>query len=891
MTHVRPHLITSEVNEKLPILIIDKVGIIAQALVEKLKDQFAIVIVTAREIQPQKNLLYIHYGKKIPEIPDQPYSAIITIYNAEASTLDMLPAIIKKTNEISSKLLFITSLHHVDKKITSLLSQGAFEKNTIAIYGEIFGKDEVEGGSLSKYIHQIRSSQKIEIPGSGLQKSYPVHFDDMCDALIALTFTTQKKTKPIFIGPVSGVTQLAIARAFQKKDPLIKINFKKEKYKEEEYNLPKDMEYYFPNYNLEQKIRKIDLSKKDRPVQKKKASSVRSLKKIPFLTLIVLLILFFAPIFLELLLLLSGNLFLFESIKSVQAYNISLSQKYNMLANASFTSAKVISPILIMQKDTLIHKAQTGENLSQIQTEILESIITLKGIYEEKSLDPKNDFLNSLARIKGSIISLERLKTEGSLPGAVKAQMTALDRPLELIENTIDIYPDLFGFNKKRKYLILFQNNMELRPGGGFIGSYATVDIQNGKITKEPKIHDVYDADGNLSVHIEPPFALRRYLGSQHLFLRDSNFNLDFVENAKKAISLLELETGEKVDGVIAIDTDFLKSMISLFGPIYVPDYKETVTADNFYLLTQAHAEKDFFPGSTQKKDFLRALYNALQSKITEGKKNRSDSVGIPFMRLSQKLTEAIDQKHLLIALPDTEAQTILNLNNLSGSLQDNRPKQANEFADFLGINEANLGANKTNLYLHRSIGQKVNIDSEGNAKEAINITYENTSSKTSIFGGDYKNYLRLILPSVAQLQSVSINGLPIATTSAITDINIYAKRGFVPPPQLEVEKSQQSGKTIYGFLTLVPMGTQQKVGITYSLPAVINTSDATFSYDLYLLKQPGAGNDPYTFSIAYPSSFQTIQPQSYFADVGGKLVYADKFATDKRLVLKFSKK
>ena len=241
MPYPRPHLIASETNEKLSILIIDKIGIIAQALAEKLKNQLAIVVVSARAIQPQNNLLNIHYGKKIPVIPDEHYAAIITIYDGQTSTLDMLPAIIKKVNETNSKLLFVTPLHHIDKKITNLLSQAAFEKITPIIYAELFGKDELEGDSLSGYIHQIRTSQKIEIPGQGLQKSYPVHIDDMCEALIALTFATQKKTKPIFIGPAHGFTQLAIARAFQKKDPMIKINFKKEKYKESDPDLPKDM--------------------------------------------------------------------------------------------------------------------------------------------------------------------------------------------------------------------------------------------------------------------------------------------------------------------------------------------------------------------------------------------------------------------------------------------------------------------------------------------------------------------------------------------------------------------------------------------------------------------------------------------------------------------------
>jgi len=65
---------------------------------------------------------------------------------------------------------------------------------------------------------------------------------------------------------------------------------------------------------------------------------------------------------------------------------------------------------------------------------------------------------------------------------------------------------------------------MELRPGGGFIGSYGILTMDKGKVS-DFKIHDVYDADGKLKASIEPQFPVRRYLKLPHLFLRDSNFS------------------------------------------------------------------------------------------------------------------------------------------------------------------------------------------------------------------------------------------------------------------------------------------------------------------------------------------------------------------------------
>ncbi len=890
MTAQRPHLIVSETSEKLPILIIDKIGIIGEALAEKLKDQFLIVLVTAKEIKLHDNIVHVYYGKKIPRIPDEQYSVIITAYHGEKSTIDMLPSVAKKANETSAKLLFITSLYYADKKIKKLLSQNAYDKTIQAIYGEVFGNDDLGHNLLTGYIHQARTSQKIEIYGNGLQKSYPVLFEDVCLAIISLIFTPHKKAKTILILPKHGFTQLGVARAFQKVDPLIKINFKKEKNKEIEYDMPQDAEYFFESYELDKKLKNIDLTKKSLPANRRTRRQSRAPKKSHMLPLFLLLLFFLLPIFMEFLLLIGGGIFLTESVKKLQDNNIPSAQKYNVLAKSSFSvsiflaqNISGINPILFTQKEPIMQKAQIGQSLAEAESGILEGASLIKDIYEDKSFNPKDDFLQALAKIKNSLVTLQKLKAEGNLPPAIQEKITAYDQSLTLLGNTIDTLPDLLGFNQKRKYMILFQNNMELRPGGGFIGSYAIVEIRNGK-TNKLEIRDVYDADGKLSAHIEPPFALRRYLGAAHWFLRDSNFNVDFIANAQKALNFLELETGEKADGVIAIDTDFLKSLISLFGPVYVPDFKETITADNFYLATETHAEKNFFPGSTQKKDFLRALYNSLEIKIFESKK-------IPFTLLAKNLSESLKQKHLLIAFPNDEAQTIFTASNLSGSLSDNRKNEDNKFLDFLGINEANLGLNKANFYLRRSIEQKVNIDASGSAKETIIITYENTSKKESVFGGDYKNYLRFILPQNAELQSIEVNGTNIPTTNAITQVNEYTKKGFIPPSRLEVEKSLEEGKTLYGFLTIIPMFTSQKISLTYSFPDIVNPAKPVMGYDLYLFKQPGTGDDPYSFSITYPSSFQPIRTPASMIDVGGKLVYTDKFSEDKNLVLKFSKK
>ncbi|KKU82477.1 MAG: hypothetical protein UY10_C0032G0013, partial [Microgenomates group bacterium GW2011_GWA2_47_8] len=65
------------------------------------------------------------------------------------------------------------------------------------------------------------------------------------------------------------------------------------------------------------------------------------------------------------------------------------------------------------------------------------------------------------------------------------------------INNLITVYRAAGGFDGQKTYLILLQNSMELRPAGGFIGSIATLGIEDG-FMETPVVQDVYALDGQL---------------------------------------------------------------------------------------------------------------------------------------------------------------------------------------------------------------------------------------------------------------------------------------------------------------------------------------------------------------------------------------------------------
>src|SRR5690349_5769215 len=103
---VRPLLITLE-KTNTPILIIDKEGSVGLGLYTKLQEHYQVVLVGGREPQDNKNLIYLRFGKQIPQIPSDTYGEVFYIVNSEKEAKDILPSIAEKAKQDKAKLFVI----------------------------------------------------------------------------------------------------------------------------------------------------------------------------------------------------------------------------------------------------------------------------------------------------------------------------------------------------------------------------------------------------------------------------------------------------------------------------------------------------------------------------------------------------------------------------------------------------------------------------------------------------------------------------------------------------------------------------------------------------------------------------------------------------------------
>lgn len=490
---------------------------------------------------------------------------------------------------------------------------------------------------------------------------------------------------------------------------------------------------------------------------------------------------------------------------------------------------------------------------------------TNKSILEEPSFsEAKLEFTWAQEKFINTQLSLSR----GSLNNLpiFSQKLKKLEKDVHKYRNLLDkatlfldTAPQILGVNGRKNYLVLLQNNMELRPTGGFIGSYGLLSFEKGKFLGF-ELFDVYSADGQLKGHVEPPMPIKKYLGEPHWFLRDSNWDPDFVNSAAQASWFLDKEIGQKVDGVMAMDVSLVALILAAIGGVNLPDYQETITKDNLFERAHFYAQENFFPGSRQKADFLEALARAIIDKLASDK-------NIPWAAVFNSLVSGIEEKHLLFVFNDPGVHNLFSLNNLTGAIVLEGQEKEGILNDFLMIVEANLGVNKVNYFVKRNVSLSININESGEVAETLKITYTNQSSKE-----EYKNYLRIITPKGTRIKKVELDREEIR----------------------EVDGEETQDRNIFGFLVKVGSRSQKTVLATYELEGLMPIAKGLDTYNLRVLKQPGTLEDPLTITVNYPTFFtlqEVISPEGRVISRPQTVSIISDLSQDREFEIKFLNK
>lgn len=382
-----------------------------------------------------------------------------------------------------------------------------------------------------------------------------------------------------------------------------------------------------------------------------------------------------------------------------------------------------------------------------------------------------------------------------------------------------DDFYDWLGFNDERRYLLLFQNNLEMRPTGGFIGSYGLVTIEGGQI-KNLFIDDIYNLDKQSEgkLKIAAPAAMKKYNQQEWWFMRDANWSPDWPTAAEKILWFFEVESRNaglpigRIDGVVAITPDVVADLLSLTGPTETD--RLTFQAADFAVDLERFVEFDYRLNGVdfdERKDIIGRLAEALL------KKAESWPLATKLNALSV-IKKNLDAKQILLYAVDKKTRQKISAYGWSGEI-----KQTAD--DYLMVIDANLAALKTDLVMEKSLGYGLRLENNKRLIGRLEATYRHRGDQLSGLVGRYRNYVRVYRPLGAVLVLAAIkNGDQI--------INLDLKR--------DVEIGVEHDKSFAGiFLTVEPRETVTLV-LEYLLPENITARYLDGRYRLLAQKQPG---------------------------------------------------
>ncbi len=552
------------------------------------------------------------------------------------------------------------------------------------------------------------------------------------------------------------------------------------------------------------------------------------------------------------------NFKLNEGLRDLEKGELEASLHSINQANAGLTEAKAIYESLepIRKANFFKDQFKAGDNLANLSSLSVSSarstslgiaalLKSIKAVTGETTESPVSDFKTAQVELNSAKEDLSKaeaiLKNEDfkkELPQIFRGRINRLSEKLSIYSKLVSkahamsiLLPELVALEGTKNYLVLLQNNMELRPTGGFIGSFAKVSFENGKL-KKLDVNDIYAIDGQLSIHVEPPKEIKEDLGQKDFFLRDSNWEPDFPTAAREAQWFYTKETGERVEGVVALDVSAMESLLGSTGPLDLVDYKEKITSENLFEKAVTHAELSFFPGTQAKKSFLTALSTKVFEKIFFLPQNNWPAI-------ISSLGKSLDEKHISVYLNDPKLFSFIVSQNWTHALP--RQSEQNSSKDFLSVVEANLGANKANYYLDRSYNLETVVGKYGEIKHRLRINYTNRSPSDTFPGGLYKNRMRIYLPFSSQL------------TRALWGETDITKN---------VSSFVDFGRSGYSVLLELAPKEQKTLVLDYSVPIKLDFQDGESTYRLDVVKQAGIGKDAFQWTISYPLSFKITSDQ-----------------------------
>ncbi len=401
--------------------------------------------------------------------------------------------------------------------------------------------------------------------------------------------------------------------------------------------------------------------------------------------------------------------------------------------------------------------------------------------------------------------------------------------------SSVSLWQRALGWEEPRAYLVLFLNNTELRPGGGFIGAYGLVEMNKGiprlaLIEGTERLGSAVSG-GDLPA---PPEPLERYLKVKRWYFRDSNWSPDFAESSRQGLDLLEKQRGKitpPIAGVIAFTPRVMEDIIRLTGPLEADGQR--FTSDNFTERLQYEVEYGYASRGQsfdERKNIMRDLGQQIFKRLERNI--------IKNWRVYWQLGAGwLREKQVMVFAVDPAEQAIVRSKGWSGELL------GASAADYLLWVDANLGALKTDRAIERSLRYEIRPD-QGKFIATATMEYRHRGGfdwRTS----RYRDYVRVFVPLGSHLTAVS--GTNVGKGSAIS--------------LKDIGSGTELNRQWFGAFLAVEPGATTVLSFTYQLPGSLTQLIKSGAYRGTVQKQLGTIHHGLTLDFDFGKTVVTTTP------------------------------
>lgn len=535
------------------------------------------------------------------------------------------------------------------------------------------------------------------------------------------------------------------------------------------------------------------------------------------------------------------------------------------LVKVGSSSVKAVGPLV----DFLAHLFEPFAGKGKIS---LSSISPAeKGTLLGNIASREGDLKAAQTSIHEASKALEKIPSKGLIPPLQKV-ITPLKQQFPIITQALDqaipathLIPPILGYPKAKTYLFLLQNNTELRPGGGFIGTYGLMKVSSGEIIslKTDNSYNLDEAAKGLPV-IQPPDAIRKYLKQNAWYFRDSNWSPDFPTSADQTLFFYQREGGNRnVDGVLAITPTTIAALLKLVGPIKVGEAE--FTSENLVDKLQTYVEQGYKQAGqseSDRKDIIGLMTTELVDRLMKLPVSKWKDV---FLILSQQLSE----KQVLLYMKDQAVQGLLVDQNWGGAMNSEKG------TDSLMVVDANLASLKTDVVMQRSYNYSVTLDGD-RPTATLTITYKHTGKfdwRTSLRISRYNTFVRVYVPNGAELLSSS-----------------GSQRQEQSNAEGTVSTTTELGKTVFSTFKSIEPGTESTLKLTYRLPASVMEKVSSDGYRLAWQKQAGMFTPSILLNVespkAKPTSAEGLDNNARLSQSG--LLFSGSLSQDRNIVIHY---